>query len=112
MKAEILAAVAAVITGLAPTVMALKPQPNTPVAVIVAPWQPPSAALRVVALADGRVIASAGRTIIIARSDNDASDNTFIDRLYAAGATLVINAATVSGCAQDSSATMTDQVRS
>jgi hypothetical protein len=112
MKTEILAAIAAVGTGLAPTAMALKPEPNTPVAVIVAPWQSPSAALRVVALADGRVIASAGRAIVIARSGNDDRGDSFVDRLYAAGAALVINAATVSGCAQDSSPDTTDRARS
>ena len=112
MKTKILAAVAAVMTGLAPTAMALKPQPNTPVAVIVAPWEPPSTALRVVALADGRVVASAGRAIVIARSGDHASDDTFVGRLYTAGAALVINAAAVSGCAQNSSLTMTDRARS
>lgn len=85
-----------VLAGLLPTAFALAPkQDGGPVAVIVAPWQANGDAMRIVAAADGTlVMATRGGDIAIAQSKSA----DFIDRLYQAGALLVIDAAVVSAC--------------
>jgi hypothetical protein len=79
---------------LAPFVAALAPQDGAPVAVILAPWADPGEAVKLVAAAQGSLLAAPGGRVAIARADAPG----FAGRLYAAGAALVIDAGAAAGC--------------
>lgn len=73
------------------------PRADTNVAVLVAPWSPPSTAIGIVSRADGRVVAS-GRWpfVIVATSQS----TTFVQHLYQAGAWFVFDASLIAGCTE------------
>jgi hypothetical protein len=82
-------------TGLFPTALALAPRAANPVAIVAAPWASGADAARIVAAADGSLLATAsGGRIAIARFT--AED--FVSRLYSSGALAVIDAAAVTAC--------------
>ena len=85
----------AVTAALVPAALALAPRTESPVTVVMPPWAAAGDAARVVAAADGTLIATAreGR-VAIARSA--AVD--FVASLHRAGAFLVIDAAAVIAC--------------
>jgi hypothetical protein len=91
----VLAILFALTAALVPAALALAPRPADPVTVLVPPWAAAGEAARVVAAADGALVATAraGR-IAIARS----ADEDFVSRLYRAGALVVIDARAVSAC--------------
>jgi ABC-type branched-subunit amino acid transport system substrate-binding protein len=99
-RTEVIACAIAAATGLAPTVIALAPAEGKPVAVIVAPWQPREAALRITAAAGGRLLMMTSTGVV---TTADADGDGFVGRLYAAGAILVLNAAVVPACLRTSS---------
>jgi len=85
----------AVLAAILPAALALAPKPGAPVAVIAFPWADDGAALRIVAAAQGDLIA-APRHGGIAIATSLAAD--FVARLYGAGAALVIDGAVLAGC--------------
>ena len=85
----------AVCAGLLPAAVALAPKAGAPVAVIASPWAIDGEALRIVAAADGFVLATTGRGGV-AIATSAATD--FITRLYQSGASVVIDAGALSAC--------------
>jgi len=85
----------ALLAGGLPAALALAPKAGEPVAVIAGPWAEGGAALRIVAAADGSVLAAArdGSVAIAAAAGDD-----FVDRLYQSGAVLVLDGAALSAC--------------
>ena len=75
--------------------LALAPKAGAPVAVIAPPWASEGDAMRIVAAADGLVLATA-RHGNIAIATSAAAD--FIARLYRSGATAVVDAGALSAC--------------
>jgi hypothetical protein len=85
----------ALLAGVLPAAVALVPKPGAPVAVIAVPWEREGAALRIVAAADGLVLAAGGSgAIAIATS----AASGFVGRLYRSGAILVVDGAALSTC--------------
>ncbi len=81
--------------GLGPAAIALAPKAARPVAIVAAPWAAAGEAARIVAAADGSMLAATGDGhVAIARS---AADD-FAARLYRAGALIVLDAALVAAC--------------
>jgi hypothetical protein len=94
MKTGLAAGLFALVVGIAPVALALTPRPDAPMAIVAWPWQS-GAALRIATATGGTIIAaSTSGTIAIVRSDDPA----FVDRLYAAGASLVLDATPVQAC--------------
>jgi len=94
MKTAMTAGLFAVLVGIVPAALALAPKHDAPVAIVASPWQP-GAAVRIASITGGTLIdASAGGTVAIIRSE----DPDIIDRLYKAGALLVLDATPVQAC--------------
>lgn len=83
----------AVLAGI--LLIGLSPRSGGPVAVMVAPWQPASRVMEIVAAADGRYVRSGVADWIIVAS---SSHSDFVGRLYSAGAWLVADPAAAGGC--------------
>jgi hypothetical protein len=85
---------AALVVG-AMALAALAPRAGRHVAVVVPPGSDPAAAMTAVAAAGGRLVAATGRDWIVVA---DGTGDDFVDRLYAAGAVLVMDPAGLFGC--------------
>ena len=85
----------ALLAGSMPAALALAPQSGAPVAVIAFPWADGGAAVRIVAAADG-VLLAAPHNGRIAIATSAAAD--FIGRLYRSGAALVVDGAAAAAC--------------
>ncbi|WP_146177334.1 hypothetical protein [Breoghania corrubedonensis] len=73
----------------------LVPRSGDQVAVMVAPWQSPSAAMEVIAAADGRFVRSGFADWIVVASSPRPD---FVNRLYTAGAWIVADPAAAGAC--------------
>jgi TctA family transporter len=94
-RAIAIATLFALTAGLGPAAIALAPKAASPVAIVAAPWAAAGEAARIVAAADGSIMAATGDGhVAIARSG--AQD--FVARLYRAGALIVLDAALVAAC--------------
>jgi len=96
MKRDIaIAGLFALLAGGMPAILAILPHPETPVAVVAAPWADRGSAMRIAAAAGGVILdASANGTVAIASS----ASSDFVVRLYRAGAALVVDGASLSRC--------------
>ncbi|MDJ0932858.1 hypothetical protein [Breoghania sp.] len=83
----------AVATGI--VAIGLAPRSGDQVAVIVSPWQSASAALVVVAAADGRFVRSGFADWVVVAS---SSRPDFVSRLYSAGAWTVADPTAAGAC--------------
>ena len=85
----------AVTAALVPAALSLAPRTASPVTVVMPPWASEGDAVRVVAAADGTLIASArhGKVAIARFAAED-----FVSSLYRAGALFVIDATAVIAC--------------
>jgi hypothetical protein len=81
---------------LAPIAMALAPRDGAPVAVIAAPWAGASAAA-ILAAADGRLVEAAANRLVAIGIDEAPG---FAERLYGAGALLVLDARAMLLCSR------------
>jgi len=94
MRTGLIAGCYAAVVGLAPAALAVTPKADAPLAILAWPWQT-GAALATAAAAGGTLIAgSASGTVAIVRPGGA----DFVTRLYAAGATLVLDASAVQAC--------------
>ncbi|MCJ8324594.1 MAG: hypothetical protein HRU29_05950 [Rhizobiales bacterium] len=80
---------------LASFMLALSPKPNSKVAVINLPWSPNNHAIFTIAHADARIAAVGDINWIAIAADNNKN---LVDRLYQAGAFLVLDAAFLISC--------------
>lgn len=78
-------------------VLAAAPRSGSPVAVVVWPWAGADEAINVVAGADARLVSGSGYQWLVIARDQDGAPG-IVDRLYGAGAALVLNARFVSAC--------------
>lgn len=65
------------------------------VAVVVAPWSPPVRVFEIVQQADGSLVEESSLSWVVVSEGRSAG---FVQRLYAAGALLVLDASFLGGC--------------
>jgi hypothetical protein len=85
-RAIAIATLFALSAGLGPAAIALAPKAAGPVAIVAAPWAAAGEAARIVAAADGSLVAATGDATSPSRAP-PADD--FVARLYRAGALIV-----------------------